>query len=267
MIGAVFSLELRRSRQLASWLLLVTALYGGLVAAVYPVLRDNMARFDEYMKIYPKAILEAFGMVGSLADPGTFWNTYVASMLWPIVAGIAGILLATRSSAADTERGWIELPLSGRLPRTTYLAAAIGVQLAVLAALAAATAGGVVAVGWIVGAGFDAGRFALGGVGIWLFGCAIAAVTTLLAVVTLSRGAAGGAVAGALLVMYLFRALATIQPDLDWLATFSAFHYLDPKAVIDEGLLPVGDVALFVGIAAAAWAGAIWAFARRDLIA
>jgi len=267
MIRAVFDLELRRSRQLAIWLLVVTFVYAGVLALVYPVMRDNMAKFDEYMKIYPKAILEAFGMVGSLADPGTFWNSYVASMLWPIVAGIAGILLATRSSAADAERGWIELPLAGRLPRSRYLAAAIGVQLIVMAALAAATAGGVVGAGWIVGAGFDAGRFALGGIGIWLFGCAIAAVTTLLAVVTLSRGVAGGAVAGGLLVMYLFRALASIQPDLDWLATFSAFHYLDPRAVVDQGVLPAGDVALFVGITVAAWAGAIWVFGRRDLIA
>lgn len=267
MIAAVFRLELRRSRMLVFWLVVVAAVYAGLCAAVYPVLRSNMAVLEAYMQAFPKAALSAFGMEGSLADPGIFWNTYIGSMLWPIVAGMGAIILGTRTSAADTERRWVELPLAGRLPRTAYLAATIGVQLVALAALAIATSGAVIVVGAVVGAGFDAGRFAFASVGLWLFGCAIGGVTTLLAVLTLNRGVTAGVVAGGLLVMYLFRALASIQPDLDWLATLSAFHYLNPRQIVDQGVLAAGDVALFAGVSVIAWAGAVWAFGRRDLIA
>jgi len=266
MFAAVVRLELRRSRTLLLWLLVLTVGYAGAVAAVYPVLRNNNKLLTDYMNAFPKEYLAAFGMEGSLVDPGVFWTTYIGSMLWPIVAAMAGIIVATRVTAADTERGWAELPLSGRLARTPYLLASILVQALVLALLAAAMVFAVVAFGAIVGAGFDAPRFMLAGVAAWLFGCAIAAVTSLLAAVTLSRGFAAGFVAGGLLVMYLLRAIAEIQKDVSWLANLSAFHYLSGRPIVDEGVLPVGDVLLFVGVSLLAWCGAILVFRSRDLI-
>lgn len=265
MIVAVFRLELRRSRALTGWLALVGALYAGMVAAIYPILRSNMAVFDDYMKLFPKEALSIFGMEGSLVDPGFFYNTYVGFMLWPIVAGIGGIVVATRA-AADTERGWIELPLSGHLGRWRYLAASMGVQVVVIAALAASIIGAMLGVGAVAGDGFETGPFLLAGVASCLFGWLIAAVATLVAVATLSRGTAAGVVAGGLLLMYLLRAIATIQPDLNWIATLSAFHYLYPAAIIDSGTLPVGEALLFAVLSLAAWALAAWRFERRDLV-
>jgi hypothetical protein len=37
--------------------------------------------------------------------------------------------------------------------------------------------------------------------------------------------------------------------------------------VIDDGILPIGDLALFMGIAAGGWIAALWAFRRRNLAA
>ena len=44
---SVFRLELRRSRGLTVWLGLVVVLYGGFIAAFYPVIRDNMKALEE----------------------------------------------------------------------------------------------------------------------------------------------------------------------------------------------------------------------------
>ena len=62
--------------------------------------------------------------------------------------------------------------------------------------------------------------------------------TTLLAVVFLDRGRAGGLVAGILIVMYLANVIAQLSPDLEGSASLSLFHYFDLKPLIDTGPTP-----------------------------
>ncbi len=267
MTAATFRLELRRSRTLALWLAVVALAYGAFMAALYPVIRDNQAGYEEILKIYPKEFLAAFGMEGSLADHGVFFTTYIGSFLWPIVAAIAGIIVATRTTAADVDRGWIELPLATPIPRVPYLASAIAAQMVVLAVLALSCVLGVLGVGLVVDAGFDTGRFLLVVPVAFAFGCAIASVTTLLGAVTLSRGAAGGIAAVILIAMYLLRIVAEVQPDLAALGNLAIFEYFDPTPIIDTGAFPWADVAILGGVSALAWAGALWVFRGRDLLA
>ncbi len=263
----VFGLELRRSRSLTLWLGLAVALYSGFVAAFYPVIRDNAKSFEDYMSIFPKPLLAAFGMEGSLGDHGVFFNTYLGSMLWPIVAAIAGTVLGTRAVAADLDSGFLELPLATRIDRVRYLAAAVGGQIVVLAVLATLTVVSVLVAGVLVNAGFDAGRFLLTVPVLFLFACACAAVASLLAVVTLRRGLSAGVVAGGLLVMYLLDAISKLRPDLDWLGALGAFRYLRSTSAIDEGVLRVGDLAVFAVVAVVCWLLAVLLFRRRDLVA
>jgi ABC-2 type transport system permease protein len=267
--AAIFRLELRRSRSLVGWLVVTLFLYGGIMAIFYPRMRDSAAEFNKLLDLWPKELLAAFGMSGtvSLGDPGVFFNVYLGSMLWPVVAAIGAILLATRSTAADVDRGWAEASLAAPVSRIRYLSLAIGVQAVAMAILAATMIAGVLAVGWLVDAGFDAPRFALAGVLGFVYACAIAAVTTLLGALTLSRGVAGGIVAGVLLAMYLLQAVAQIDPGLDWLKYLSSFHYYDSASIIDTGAFAWGDCAIFGFVAVASWGLAIAVFRRRDLVA
>jgi ABC-2 type transport system permease protein len=267
MIGTAFVLEARRSRMLGFWLAVIAAAYAGTMAIFYPIMRDNAKTFENYMEMFPEEFLAAFGMTGSLGDPGVFFTTYIGSYLWPILAAIAAIVLATRPVAADHDRGFLDLPLSTPIARVPYLGSAIVVQVLVMVVLAVAMILGAIVVGALVDAGFDAARLALVIPSSVAFGCAIAGVASLLAVVTLSRGLAAGITAGVLLVMYLANVVATIEPDLAWLATFSAFNYYDTTALIDDGTVPWADLAVFTVVAVLAWAGALIAFRRRDLAA
>ena len=74
-------------------------------------------------------------------------------------------------------------------------------------------------------------------------GLAIAGVTTLLAVLFLDRGRAGGLAAAILIVMYLLNVIAQLSPDMRGLANLSAFHYFDLKSLIDTGAYPVDGLA------------------------
>jgi ABC-2 type transport system permease protein len=260
-------LELRRCRSLALWLAVVVVAYGGIMGVMYPVLKANDAVMQAYMKSFPKEFLAAFGMTGLLSDPGVFFTTYMGSWLWPIVAAAAGLLLGTRAVAVDLERGFLDLPLSTPLSRVRYLGSNVGIQVLVMAVLAAAAVLGLWATGTLVGASFDLGRFLLAGVLSWAFGCAIAGPTTLLSVVTLSRGRSSGIVGGVLFAMYALFVVTQVSADWAWAKPLTAWNHFPTTAIIDEGLLPLGDLALFLGIAAGCWVAALVLFRRRDLAA
>jgi ABC-2 type transport system permease protein len=266
MIRTTLGLDLRRSRMLTLWLMVVVVLYGGFIAWFYPIVRDNSAAVESYLKLMPKEFMAAFGMSGSLADPGVFYSAYVGSMIWPIVAAIAAIILGTRL-AADADRGFLDLPLGTGLSRPQYLMAAIVEQVVVLAVLALGVVGGFLAFGWMVGAGFDAGRFLPTIPLSFAFGAAIAGVTTVLAAATLNRSLTAGIVGGVLVAMYLVQVVVQIQPGLTWLASFSAFHHLQMIQLIDVGTLPWDSLGLLTAVAVVGYLAAFVVFRRRDLAA
>ncbi|MBP1706038.1 MAG: hypothetical protein H6Q36_1777 [Chloroflexi bacterium] len=259
-------LELRRSRTLVVGMAVVTLAYGGIMGAMYPVLAENQALLDEYMKVFPKEFLLAFGMTGTLTDPGVFFTTYIASWLWPIIAAILAIIIGTRATAADAERGWVEQPLATPLRRTSLAIASILDQGIGLLVVALATVVGLLVVGLAVAAPFDAGRFLLAVPALVAFGAAIAGLTMLLAVLTLSRGRAAGIVAGLLIAMYLLNVVVQIQPDFEALGYLGLFHYLDTTETISAGTLPWGDLAVLAVIALVGWGLAVWRFRTRDLV-
>jgi ABC-type transport system involved in multi-copper enzyme maturation permease subunit len=267
MTALTFGLELRRSRLLAFWLAVVGAAYTATIGVMYPIFVENNALMEEYLKVFPKEFMAAFGMTGSLADPGVFFTTYIGSFLWPILAAMGAIVLATRPVAADVASGWSEIALGTPLRRSRALVAAILCQAVVLAVVAAATVAGVLVAGVVVDAGFDAARFALGGVVIWLFACAVAGVTSILGAITLSRAKAAGIVAGILIVMYLANVVAQLQPDLGWVGDLGAFKYIVVTDLIDHGTVPWTSIAVFGVAAFVGWAGSLVVFARRDLLA
>jgi len=263
---SAFRLELRRGRMLVFWIGLLSALYAGFITAFYPTILENAADFEKMLEVYPKELMAAFGIVGSLGDPGVFINSYIFQFLWPLVAAIVAIILATRV-AADAASGFLELPLSTRLPRLRYLSATIAGQIVAVAILSVVTVASIWFVDLFIAPDFSIERLSLAGLHALTMGLAIAGPTTLLAVVFLDRGRAAGLAAGILVLMYLANVIAQLSPDLTWLANLSAFHYFDLKPVIDSGTYPAGDSALFMAFAIGGWILALLAFRRRDLAA
>jgi ABC-2 type transport system permease protein len=222
---------------------------------------------DQYMGLFPKNLLSIFGMQGSLADPGVMFSSYIGGMLWPVVAAVAAIALATRPVAGDLDRGFLEIALSTPFSRARYLATAIAGQAVAIAVLALATVGGMLLGGTVVGAPFDAGRFLLAAVHAFAFGIVIAAVTTLLAVAVLDRGRAAGIATALVLGTYLLDAAAKVWTGLGTVAEISPFHHFVTRPIIDDGTFPTADFVLLVVVAVVAWAAAIALFRRRDLAA
>ncbi len=262
-----FRLELRRNRALTIWLAVALGGYAAIMGLMYPFMKANEALVQQYMDAFPKEFMAAFGMTGSLSDPGVFFTTYISSWLWPIIAAAAGLLTGTRAVAADLDRGFLDLPLSTGISRIRYLWASIAGQLLLVAILALIGVVGLWVAGIMVGAEFDLGRFLLAGVLCFAFGCAIAGPTTLLSVMSLSRGLAAGIVGGVLILMYALFVVSQVSSDWSWLGPLSAWNHFPTTTLIDDGVFPLGDVALFALIAIGTWVAALWAFRRRDLAA
>ena len=262
-----FRLELRRCRSLAVWLTVSLAGYGALMGLMYPFLKSNDELMRQYMQTFPKEFLAAFGMTGVLSDPGVFYTTYIASWLWPIIATAAALILGTRAVAADLDRGFLDLPLATPLSRVRYLATNIAVQAIVLAVLAAVAILGIWLTAAATGNVFSLGGYALAGLLAFAFACALAGPTTLLSVLTLSRGLAAGIVGGVVFAMYAVFVVTQVSSDWAWLAPMSAWGHFRTTEMIDQGVVPAGDIALFALVAVGGWLAAVWAFRRRDLAA
>ncbi len=267
MTGRLLRLELRRSRALVGWLSLTALLYGATMAAFFPSMRESAAMMEQVLKIWPKEMLVAFGMDKDLGltDPGSFFAIY-AGEFFPVLAAIAAIFLATRTTTVDVDRGWGEISLATPLSRTRQMAVAIAVQAVGMGILAIGTVGGLVLVDPLVGARFDAGRFGLAAIDTWIYGCAVAAVATLIGSLTLSRGLTGGIVAGVLIAMYLVSVVVALEPSLDWLRNASAFSWFDTATVIDEGRIEAGGPVVFGAVALLGWAASFAVWRRRDLV-
>lgn len=262
-----FRLELRRCRSLAVWLAVSLAIYGAIMGLMYPIMKSNDDLMRQYMETFPKEFLAAFGMTGVLSDPGVFYTTYIASWLWPIIATAAALLLATRAVAADLDRGFLDLPLATPLSRVRYLATNIAAQVLVMAVLAAAAVLSLWLTAAATGNVFDLAAYLLAGLLSFAFGCAIAGPTTLLSVTTLSRGRASGLVGGTIFAMYAVFVVTQVSKDWAWIAPISAWDHFRTTDLIDSGVIPVFDFALFAVIALGGWLAAVWAFRSRDLAA
>jgi hypothetical protein len=67
--------------------------------------------------------------------------------------------------------------------------------------------------------------------------------------------------------MYLVFVVAQISPDWRWLLPVSAWDHFRTTELIDGGMVPTGDMAMFALVAVTGWLGSLVAFRRRDLAA
>lgn len=258
-------LDLRRARLQLIAYALVVAIYGVAVAAIYPTVLETAELFEPYLELLPSGVLEAFEMSGGISSPGAYFGSQFFQV-WVIVAAMLAIGLGTRGAAGENASGTIEIALSTPLSRTRYLVTTIATQALGVALLAAVAVVSVLAIGPLIDVSFDLGAFVAVGVLSFAFGCAIAGVATLVSVVTLDRGRSIGFGALVLILMYLLIVVALLESSVDWLKYLSAFHYYRPAAIIDRGVVPAGETALFGAIAIASWALAMWRFRTRDLV-
>ncbi|HHX74928.1 MAG TPA: ABC transporter permease subunit [Firmicutes bacterium] len=253
---------LRRLRwQIVCWSAGI-ALYGLLMALIYPNMADMSAMLDEYLNMFPEAMLAFFENIHALATPMGYLDVYFFSYMH-LVAGIIAISAGTGLLAGDEEKGVLDLVLAQPISRTSLF---LGRFLGLAAALAIIMAAGWLS--WVLPAG-HAG-LELSWLELLLPFLSLLAILLLFAAVAMLLGLVlpaariAGMVTGALLVgNYLLLGLSRLNDKLAPLMKYTPLYYYQGGMALSgmrwDWLLGLLLTALC--IVTAAW----YLFLKRDI--
>jgi beta-exotoxin I transport system permease protein len=229
-----------------------------------------------------KALFEQFPQFGQFANfgggnlftlPGSIAVGYIHPIAIALLAVFA-IAFPLSAVAGERQRGTLEVVLARPISRRTYYATLLVAAVLFLAILIAASL-----VGTLVAAGLTGtiDELELANIpALWfngvLFYAAIAAIS-LAASVTFDRiGPAAGIVLTIVLISYFMQVIGSLWPSrngetgADILQPYSLFHYLDPSAILTEGV-QVFDLVVLLVVGALAVVYALVVFPGRDLAA
>ncbi|MEO3926810.1 hypothetical protein ABGB07_23500 [Micromonosporaceae bacterium B7E4] len=257
-VGQVVTwLALRQVRRGALVVITLVAGMSAMVAATYTsTVGDSLDAAALAALAENPAIRTLFGQPVSLDDPGGFtvWRT---GTVLAVLAGLWGLLTATRITRGEEDTGRWDLLAAGRLPITAIVVRHLAVVVAALLVAGLAAAGALAAVG-------TAPRGALvHGAGLALVGVFFAATGALTAQLFPSRGAATGAGVALLGTGLLTRMVGDGVDALGWLRWLSPFGLVALARPYEANrLLPL----VVLAVAAATLVAATAAVAvRRDV--
>jgi ABC-2 type transport system permease protein len=257
------SLQDRRA-SLAWWAVGLFA-YTAMIIAVWPTVEDN-TDFQSLADDYPEALKAMFGgdeAFALLTTPSGFLNTYVFSMIFPLLLVGLGVAMGSALLAGDEESGLLDLLLSTPITRARAVSEkALAIVMATLwmgVVLVVVTYG----LGRVVGleVGFD--RLLAATVGALMFGLLHAMVALLAGASSGRRGTATGVAWGVALAGYLLSVVANLSDALDWLRWGSPLHYATADDPVVNGA-PVEYLAL-AGACVVVFVATILVFERHDL--
>jgi ABC-2 type transport system permease protein len=241
----------RRSRELLGWgacLLGLALVYGSLGGTVTDLLDDN-AEMEQ--------LLEQLGLVEMFSVRG--YVAMMASLLSVVVAVYP--VAVVHAELEDEEAGRLDLAHAGAVTRSGWLGALVWTVSVAMAALTLLVGLGLWAGGVVAGSGLSAAA---------AFGAALAALPVpllVLGVAVLAHGVRPAwAVGAATLVAvggYLVEMFGPAFAWPDWVMNASPYHHLTLVPVEPVAWVAVGWL---LALAAAAGAGGLVAYRRRDLV-
>ncbi len=186
---------------------------------------------------------------------------------FPMVAGIAFVVVVGTIPSAERESGLLDLILARSVTRTQYLLATISLlvlgAVALPAAMLAGAAGGLALVE--VAGEIPWHRYAAPAGGMVTLLLAVSGYTLLIAAGSRRRGAAAARSAGLTLVFYVVDFLGS---QWDWLAQvrlLSPFYYYKPVAAAVLPSTPIQNPLILAGIFLVSTLLAVRVFRLRDL--
>jgi ABC-2 type transport system permease protein len=246
-----------RRRSLLAWGLPI-GLMSAFIVVIFPSVEDALG---EAIRDYPPALKEAFG-VGELSNVEQYLNAEMLSLIVPLAAGYLAVRSLASGITGAAESGRLDVLLSAPVSRTRLVAATFAATALELAAVLAVSLVLTMLGSLAAGAGLGLGPALAGFANVWPLALLFAALGVLATRLSLQTNVVTGAVAGALVTMYVIDLVGRLDPSLDAIRYASVFRYYG--AAIEDGIDPLA----FAGVTAVALAlaglGAML-FERRDL--
>jgi ABC-2 type transport system permease protein len=247
-------------RGLIGWALGLAAVIG-MYLPLYPSIGGN-SEFVAIIESLPPELVSALNYDQITSGAGYTQGTVYGLIGFALVT-IAAVGWSASAIAGDEERGTLELTLAHGVSRTQVVLerfTAIGIKLALLVLWVSLLVG---LLNDPSGLGLGIDGIVAGGLALLGTGLVTAGIGLLAGAVTGRRVAAIGAAAGIAVAGYAASALGNQSADLEWLHVLSPYHWAYGASPLAEG----ADARLWLlyAVTAAAVAGAVVAFRRRDV--
>lgn len=225
--------------------------------------------FEQLAGLIPAFVRELFGtaLISMMSFSGIMALGYYHVA---IVAVLVGLVVAVATEpAAEVETGFADLVLSRAVSRTAVIARTV-VLLVVCPAfeIGAMVIGTFIGLSWAVPAGAARPASSL----VWSLGFSLWSLLVCWCGVSLAissvarRRAVAGSTAGSLAAaLMLVDYLSRVWKPLRGIARLSPFHYYNPLDLVMGRPLPIADIGILLGTAAAAITVAYVLFNRRDV--
>ena len=263
MTNAIILRDIREHwRPLLSWAITAAALIS-LQLSVYPTVRESSAGLQQFIEQYPEVFKKVFRIQDYTSAPG-YLGTELFSLMLPLVFIAVGAAWGAGFTAEEEEQGTADLLFALPVSRLRVLLAKsaaafsslIVVGVVCLSTLAIGTRWVDMSIGWR--------RLAAGTAVCVALGALFCALGALLGAAIGRKGAALGISVGLALALFVLYSLAPLVDTFDTVLPYNPFQWTLGSNPLTT-TFTAGSLIKPLAVAAAALAGAVAVFQRRDL--
>jgi ABC-type transport system involved in multi-copper enzyme maturation permease subunit len=239
----MFAIGLRMFRDKFKSFLIFSLAATGLVEmyiVLYPAIKQQSASIDQMIKSFPPELFKVMNMDASTFSFSTlesYLSTEYMSFLWPILAIIFTISLASYIAIRDIDKGTIETICSLPISRFKIFASRYITGVKMLAAFSAISLLSVVPLAILHGIDFKIMNYVIAAVGSFMFIWAVYALATFVSVMVSEKGKSTMITSAIMLSMFVMNVIANLKDSLSGLKYLSFFHYFDASVVLNKGIL------------------------------
>jgi ABC-2 type transport system permease protein len=259
-VSALVAAQLRgRRRSLLSWGLPL-GLWSAFVVAIVPSVESALSKA---VANYPAALKEAFG-IGQLNTVEQYLHAEMLSLIMPLAVAYLAVRALASALSGAAESGRLDVLLSAPVSRHRVVAAGFLATAVEVAAVLAVTLTLTMLGSVLAGAGLGFGAALAGIANVWPLALFAAALGVLVSALSLRTSVVTGAVAGALVAMYVLDLVGRLDTGISGVRYASVFRYYGNA--IEDGIDPLAFAGIFIAAVALAALGARL-FDRSDIAA
>jgi ABC-type transport system involved in multi-copper enzyme maturation permease subunit len=259
----VFLTNLRKSWKGGALIPLFVSLIVPLMAGIWPSFKEQAAAFSEILQnpVY-QALLGQLGVMDMTTWQGIFYMYVGICMEWAIV--IVAILIPARIIASEVDKNTLDVTLSYPIPRWRYLLEKFGVYLTYNLLYAVFIYAFATVSTNSLGETLDMKVLAHAMMGFWLWLFALGAISLLCGTLFLESNRALSASGALIVTQYMMTRLGDLG-DLSFLKDYTVFNYLSTGTILQNGGIPMNELAVILGVGLVTLATALYVFQKREL--
>ncbi len=236
--------------------------------ALFPTVKEQSATFEQIMKTMPPELFKVMNMDASSFSFSTmesYLSTEYMSFLWPILAIVFAISLASYIAIREVDKGTIEILCSLPISRTKIFISRYIAGIKMLAVFCIVSLLGAIPFAMLHNSDYKIGNYVTATIGAFLFVWAVYSLATLVSMICSEKGKATMITSGVLLLMYVLNIIANLNTSLANIKYLSFFHYFNGPELLNKNSLATYAIFVLGGFAVVATVVAAVRFARRDL--